>query len=521
VVIVTWNRKAHVDRVIEALTEQTHPGDAMDVVVVDNASDDGTCEHLRSKWRAERVVQNPTALAHEPAFETPALNGMRNRAGFRSLTIVRNSENLGGCGGFNTGFAFVHDVLAPDRAPDYVWLVDDDVDLPENALAQLVMTGESDPSIGLVGSRAVDLNDRATTIESTIYFDRRRGRMDESPSPSSPRHASHVKWIEKVGATKGEGAGPFSGVREVDVASACSLLARWSAVREVGFWDYRYFIYCDDADWCLRFGRAGYRVVCDLDAVVYHTPWYQKLTPARLYYSQRNILWLIQKTLPVWRMRYATLRWMGSILTDCLHAALHRRVFHAEIIRRTAADVMRNRGGKLENEGPAKIDVVEALRETGALRGGATVAVVCRLPGAQAWTRELREQVLRELRDGEEEPRWVAMVRNDVTGRGDDLENGIERIEYSRRIRSKLFRQARLLLRAPRAVIVFDQTCDLPLLRGRRNIHIDRKWPELAQVERDGVLPRAGFLCRWVWTVGRAMIYSVTLRRYQSPHRYG
>ena len=59
-------------------------------------------------------------------------------------------------------------------------------------------------------------------------------------------------------------------------------------------WDYRYFIYCDDADWCLRFARAGFKVVCNLDAVVYHTPWFQKLTPARLYYSQRNIVWVIQ-----------------------------------------------------------------------------------------------------------------------------------------------------------------------------------------------------------------------------------
>ena len=367
----------------------------------------------------------------------------------------------------------------------------------------------------------MDLNNRETTIESTIYFDRRRGRMDESPAPSSPRHASHAKWIEKVGATKGEGAGPFSGVREVDVASACSLLARWSAVREVGFWDYRYFIYCDDADWCLRFGKAGYSVVCDLDAVVFHTPWYQKLTPARLYYSQRNILWLIQKTLPPWRMRYATLRWMGSILADCLHASLHRRVFHAEIIRRTAADVMGNRGGKLDDEGPKKVDVVDALRETGALRGGARVVAVCKLPGAEEWTREVQERVRQGLRDGEQEPEWIAMVRNDVAGPGDSLGLGIGRVEYSRRMRSKLFRQLSLLLRAPRAVIVFDQTCDLPLVRGRHNVHIDRKWPELAQVERDGALPRAGFLCRWAWTVGRAAVYSALLRPYRSPHRYG
>lgn len=35
------------------------------------------------------------------------------------------------------------------------------------------------------------------------------------------------------------------------------MLAHWSGVKKVGFWDYRYFIYCDDADWCLHSRRRG------------------------------------------------------------------------------------------------------------------------------------------------------------------------------------------------------------------------------------------------------------------------
>ncbi len=545
-IIVTWNRKAFVEAVIEAIGRQSFDVSNLDVVVVDNASTDGTSAALCARFKPERVVENATSAAHEPRFVEPSDEGDpgTNTAGFRSLTIVRNEHNLGGCGGFNTGFGYIERFLASEAGaaseaggtdgsdssasgtPDYVWLVDDDIDLPESALAQLTRTAEADETIGLVGSRAVDFNDRDTTIETTIYFDRERGRMHDSPLPSSPHFDAHASWIKGVGGTKGPGTGPFAGVRDVDVVSACSMLARWDAVCKVGYWDYRYFIYCDDADWCLRFAERGYRVVCDLDAVVYHTPWYQKLTPARLYYSQRNIVWLIQKTFPPMRLKYATIRWLASILNDCLQAAFHRRAFHAEIIRRTAADIVANRGGKLSEDGPARSDVVEHFRSIGAMEDGRAIAVMCSQQDAVRWAEELRNEVRAQATPEGGKPRWVYFIRNDVCLDGlDGLEgicgDGVECVFYSRRLRSKLLRQAKFLIRPPRAVVVFDQTNDFPLLRGRFNLHIDRKWPGQAQVERDGLGPRLAFLSRWSATGLACVWYSLRVAPYKSPHKFG
>ncbi len=522
VVIVTWNRKESVAAVLRAIAAQTYPRDRLDVIVVDNASSDGTLEHLRGEFDPELVIPNHAAAAHQPEFRIPAPNGHhhRNRLGVRSLTVIRNEHNFGGCGGFNTGFSFVDLVLdASTRAqrPDAVWLVDDDVDLPPEALGHLVETLDRDPRVGVVGSRAVDYHNRDTTIETTIYFDFARGRMSETPIASHRLRPAHDAWVGAVGGTRGARA--FSGVREVDVVSACSLLARWSAVRKVGFWDYRYFIYCDDADWCLRFSRAGYKVVCNLDAVVYHTPWFHKLTPARLYYSQRNIVWVMQKVFPPMRLKYATLRWLASIQYDCLLASMHRRIFHAEIIRRTAADIVANRGGKLDNEGPPKQPVIDALRRAGALRAGACVAVMCRHPDSLRWAAEIRRLAGEH---GAKDVRWVDVVRNDVPGAHEaSAQAGAERLVYAPRLLSRLRRQLPLLRRRPDAVIVFDQTNDMPLLAGRHNIHIDRKWPEVAQVERDGFAPRAAFLARWLGTTIRSIIYAARVRPYVSPNRYG
>lgn len=525
VVMVTWNRKEDVLRAVEALTRQRHPRDRMDVVVIDNASTDGTCDALVERWHAERIVDNPTQRAHEPAFASPTPTGHdRNAGGFRSLTVVRNSGNHGGCGGFNTGFAYVEHAFA-EREPEFVWLVDDDVDLPPDALLQLLRGMRTDETIGLVGSRAVDLKNRDNTYETTIYFDHVYGALSPEPRPGHRLYESHREWVARVGGVTGKRR--FTGLRDVDVVSACSMLARWSAVRKVGFWDWRFFIYCDDADWCLRFGRAGYRVVLNLDAVVYHVPWLLKSTPARSYYSQRNAVWMSRKALSGRELKIVTLKWMRAILRDSLKAGMHRRLFHAEILRRTASDIIRNRAGKLDDTGPKPEQVTSLLERCGALEPGQRVLVACSQPDSVKWAENLRGQVEEHLRRKGRigtgaGPRWVYAVRNDVPDPvGQRTENDPRRIVYSSRWRSRLRRQVSLWRDPPRVVVVFDQSNDFPVLVGRWNLHIDLKNDRIGQLERDGVGPRARFLWRWFWTGVRAVWHAITVRQDNSATKYG
>lgn len=509
-IIVTWNRRELVSAVLEALTQQSIGAGVIDLIVVDNHSTDGTLEGLVARWNPDRVVDNRTAHAHEPAFAMREDPRGPNRGGFRSLTIVRNADNLGGCGGFNTGFEYIADALDTEAArragvaPDFVWLVDDDIDVAPDTLERLVATMRSDARIGLVGSRTKDYNSREDTIETTIYFDPQTGFMADHPAPGHQLERSHAEWVARIGGPKGRN--DFRGVRDVDIVSACSMLARWSAVREIGFWDYRYFIYCDDADWCLRFARAGYRIVCDLDAVIYHTPWHHKLTPARLYYAQRNILWVIQKVLDPERSRRVLEMRVRGLMRDALHAALQRRLFHAEIIRRSVEDAVADRWGKLDDQGPRVEPVATAFERLGLDEPGARVAVLCSAPESLAWSRDLRGSLgLKFSRVS-----WVEIVRNDVQGHDAPAPEGVERVVYSGRRRSKVRRQVALLARSPRAVVVFDQSNDFPLLSGGHNLHIDRKSPTLVQVEEDGVGPRMEFLSRWVVTRARGIRWSRT-----------
>lgn len=527
VLIVTWNRKQHVASVLRAVAAQTYSASRLDVVVIDNAGTDATLEHLVREFNPERVVDNPTARAHEPNFQPDRAraNDLPNTLGLAGLTIVRNTENMGGCGGFNTGFAFIERIAAV--RPECVWLVDDDADVHPTTLEHLMRVMRSDDHVGLVGSRTVDIRDRLRTIETTIYYDRTRGVMMDDAPEGHDQAAQHRQMVERFGGTRG--AASFSGEMDVDVVSACCMLARWDAVvgardasdtREpVGFWDARYFIYCDDADWCLRFKKHGWRVVLSLDAVVYHTPWLLKLTPARIYYANRNRVWMAQKALPPERLRPVTRRTLLSFLKDALRANLLRRTFHSQIILSTARDVVIGREGKTGSDGPPAEPVESALERAGALRPGARIAVLCCQSESLKWFAELKQHVERAKTGSLHGVEWLALVRNDVPGQ---LPPGA--MVYGGTLKSRLKKQFTLLRTRPTACVVFEQTNDLPILAPfgpAWNVHIDLKTPTMAQLERDGWLVRAGFLAGWCVELVRCLWYAQFVRPFVRQGKYG
>jgi GT2 family glycosyltransferase len=536
VLVVTWNRKAHVENILRSLSRQTYPLAAMDVTVIDNASTDGTLEHLRDLFMPDAVVFNRTDEAHRPNFQTVArtvdpdeaatevLGGTTptNLLGFRSLTIIRNQANLGGCGGFNTGFGFTEWLATrdPRSTPDFLWLVDDDADVPPDALDHLTRAMNAAPDIGLVGSRTVNIEDRATTIETTIYYNFWTGAMQDDCPPENPKRASWERWFKDVGQTRGKR--DFTGQIDVDVVSACSMLARWSAVTgaagerpAVGFWDWRYFIYCDDADWCLRFARSGWRVVLNLDAVVYHTPWNLKLTPARIYYANRNKVWMGQKVLRGSQLRQVTRRALQSILKDSLKAALHRRLFHAHIILDTARDIVIGRAGKTGSDGPPAEPIAGALRRLGLTGRQRRVAVLVNRADGREWFDRIASAVAADLSPSTA-PTLLPVFRNDVPSPPSGS------LIYGARRASRIKKQFHLWRLRPDAVIVIDQTNDLPVLfRGGINLHLDTKKPGHVQVETDGWGPRLRFLTRWMPNAARCLWYALTIKPYSSPDKYG
>lgn len=549
-VCVTWNRKEDVLRVLHALSKQTYPLERLHIVIIDNASTDGTLEAIKKNFNPDRVVHNNTDKAHEPNFAEPILSSdapSSNTGGFASLTVVRNSANHGGCGGFNTGFAYAEHAFTPegkafDTTPkptgsaEFIWLVDDDVDLPTNLLENLVAAARTDDNIALVGSRTVDLQNRETTIETTIYFDDITGFMGPDPRPGHRLEQSHKQWASTVGGPKY--GGPYSGLRDVDVVSACSMLARWKDIREVGFWDWRYFIYCDDADWCLRFGKAGKRVVLNLDAVVFHTPWFNKLTPARAYYAQRNAVWMATKTLEGTKLRKVVSAWMKRLLRSSLKELLYGRLHLAKTYRLTALDAATNKPGKFEYDMPIPGPTGDIFNTIGLLSINAVnntantpaIAAICASTEAIAKAAELIARIQKSLDTAgkkQQAPRLVICLNTDLAqdqrakGELAKLPKNVEILTYVPTWKGRLAVQRKLKSFGVSAVLVYDYAGDLPVWSAKYTIFADSAKPDTVSAERVGIRKSLAELARLAVAAARCFWYARTVKPHTRSGRYG
>ena len=140
-VIVTFNRREHLAGCLDAITAQTVPVES--VVVVDNASTDGTPDYLRER-------------------------GYLDRPGVR---LERLSVNGGGAGGFSHGVA-----VARAGDADWIWLLDDDAEPEPRALERLLVSAPAaDPSTACVAPLVLD-----TQGEVQRYH---RGRWRGRPRP--------------------------------------------------------------------------------------------------------------------------------------------------------------------------------------------------------------------------------------------------------------------------------------------------------------------------------------------------
>lgn len=238
VVIVNKNAGGYLARTLEAVAAQTVAPQR--VIVVDNASDDGSLDGL-----AER---------------------------FPELEIVCSAENLGFAAGNNLAVGMADDcelvaLLNPDAFPEPTWL------------EELLAAADAHPRCAAFGSRLVLDGDR-TALDGTgdLY------------------HVSGLAWRRDQGASRtlerprGE---TFS------VCAAAALYRRDALVAAGGF-DEHFFCYYEDTDLAFRLRLAGHGCLYVPDAVAYHvgSATAGLLSAFTIYHSARNQLWTYAKNMP-------------------------------------------------------------------------------------------------------------------------------------------------------------------------------------------------------------------------------
>ena len=234
VVVVAFNRRELLLECLTALAGQTRPPD--DILVLDNASTDGTAEAVRS--------------------------------GHPDVTLVELDRNTGGAGGFTAGLA---EAVGPLGA-DLVWLMDDDTVPTETALAQLLAARAHAPASARIFASAVQWID---------------GR-------DHPMNMPRVRPFASPASLAQAAAFDCYPVRSV---SFVSVMIDARAVREHGLPVAAYFLWNDDFEYTARILRRSTGYLCRQSIVVHKTKVFgsTNIDPgARFKLEVRNKLWLLR-----------------------------------------------------------------------------------------------------------------------------------------------------------------------------------------------------------------------------------
>ncbi len=217
IVIVSFNARKHLERCLEAVA-----GGAHEVVVVDNASEDGSPALVRERFPAVKLVELP----ENAGFGAANNAGMEVAGG--DLFLLLNSD---------------------------AWPVGD-------AIERLAAFAAERPRAGIVGPR---LRNPDGSLQRSV-----RGW------PTTWRLATEYLFLRRLGRGTQAfnafyGAGfDHTSIRSVEVLKGAVLLVRREAYATVGGFDPAFFMYGEEMDLCYRVGRAGWEVVFDPDAEFVH-----------------------------------------------------------------------------------------------------------------------------------------------------------------------------------------------------------------------------------------------------------
>lgn len=196
-----------------------------EIVVVDNASGDGSAEEI-ADWIAGQPEGTPVRL-------------------------VRSPRNTGFSGGHNQGMAAV--------PADHYLVLNSDALLRRGFLRAILAAADANPDAGLIAPQIE--TDTGEIQVSCFRF--------------------HSPWSELI---RGAVSGPVTRLlkrhvvalpppvdaAQIEWASFACILLRGAMVARLGPMDEGYFLYFEDAEYCLRARRAGWRIVPAPQAVAVH-----------------------------------------------------------------------------------------------------------------------------------------------------------------------------------------------------------------------------------------------------------
>jgi N-acetylglucosaminyl-diphospho-decaprenol L-rhamnosyltransferase len=205
-------------------------GEDAEVVVLDNASEDGSVDAVRARFPDVRVIAQA----------------------------------------FRAGFGANHNAVIGSTSGRYVFVLNDDTTSEDWGLARMTAYLDAHPAIAALGPRLVFPDGGAQP--SAWRF------------PSPGWSAAGALTLGRVGIAQSRGRS----VRPVDWVTGAAMLLRRSVLDEVGLFDEGFFMYSEETDLCRRMRDAGHEIVWFPDVTVVH---HVARTTAELPERRVNEMW--------------------------------------------------------------------------------------------------------------------------------------------------------------------------------------------------------------------------------------
>jgi hypothetical protein len=221
VIIVNWRTPDALRGCIESVQAQVR-APARQIIVVDNASGDGSAEMV-----AER---------------------------FPDAHLIANDENSGFAVACNQGMGVA--------TGEFVLLLNPDTVVPPETLATVLEFAEKRPDAAVIGCRVINADG---SLERTCFR-----------FPSLLNIVLSASCLNKFFPRNRFFGREFMGwwdrntERDVDVVTGSFMLVRRQAIDQIGLMDERYFMYVEEADWCYRFAQAGWKATFTPIAHIVH-----------------------------------------------------------------------------------------------------------------------------------------------------------------------------------------------------------------------------------------------------------
>ena len=214
VVVLSYNKRADLLLALESISRSDYP--ALVVVVVDNASQDGSADAAQSA--------------------------------FPNVTVIRNPANLGAAGGRNTGWKRLGGVADCD----YVVFLDDDAEVTPTYFSAIAECFAAHPEIGIVAGKALTGVGSGVIMSAGIAVNLYTG------------------FVGDIGSREKD-AGQYDEPRDVQACGGFALAVRASVFEQLGGIDERFNPYgWEEVDFCLRAREAGYGIRYEPRAVLCH-----------------------------------------------------------------------------------------------------------------------------------------------------------------------------------------------------------------------------------------------------------